>query len=1162
MLWALAAAALLAGCAPAYADPISFAILSTVSATLAASAVAVSVTTFALTTAASLALSYLVSALMPKQPATPGTSSGRLSAGGAVPRSLIVGQSMTAGSLVYANTFGNAGGTPNAFLVQVIALSDIPVGGLAEIWVNGAEVTWDPEATPGAHGIAIPEYEKNNNDHLWIRFYDGTQGSADSALVSLFSGDSNRPYGSDRIGTGIAYVVVTARVNTKLWSGYPELKFVLDGIKLYDRRFDDENGGSGDQREDDPSTWEFTANPIVIVENILRGIRYDGQWLYGAQTVSPAMLPADSWTAAATECDAPIDLDGGGDEPQFVAGGEIPFNVQPADAIEELLKSCNGKLAEIGGRYKVRAGAAGSSVFSISDADILSTDKQTFEPFPSLGRIVNAVTAKYVSPTDGWSEKDAPPLYDADLEDDDGGRRQAADVTYGFVHSGTQVQRLMKAERATQRAFRQHAIPLGPEAFVLEPLDVITWTSARNGYSAKLFDVTHADDLPNLNNVTGLKEIDPAAYDWDEGEDEQPVVTAPTVVVRPSPQAIVAPSFTGVAMDGGNGRQVAAVHVTWDPVVDDIRGVMIQIRRDSDDVVVLEHSQLEFVEAGEIFLSHNILPETDYEGRIQLIPASNRDATWSSWLPFSTPNVLISQSQLDAELDAKIDSIGVPVDLTSLQNAVVQLAQLVDNQGQIIDGLVSTVGDVSAQALFRMAVNANPDSGAVALIEANVRSETAFGWAFGGWQLACFSDVEVGLQYSRFRVKADLFQVGLPEAAGGDFIPLFEVGEVNGEPAIVLRAEAYRDNGIGKKSLALGAATTIHYLEDASGVTRTWTAWNATDTVSEIIVATEADGPTIIEVQGKIDESADHGAAAQGNMTFTIEVNGVSVFSTNVWPNANGFERHLHHNFCFKVLKADLAAGTNTITLKMFVNQTSGSNTSTVSKILWTVHEHHKPVLQAGSAADAAVSYHTALTGTAANDPTHSGVSIGSAATNRLVVLAVTTQGGNYITSITIGGIEATRIRRINPGGDFFVSNEIWQALVPSGTTADIAIETNGSLNAYAIGVFSVTSVSVNAIDTAIDSSDAGATLSLDDIAANKGGVGIVVSGGRGRDTFAGAWSAGDTVTERAEGTIGNLHYAFYSFPIAANSTTNDFIITSNNASGADKHGAVGATWR
>jgi hypothetical protein len=654
---AAVAVSLIAGpSAPARAEPVSIAILTAIglSEFAVAGSVAVALTTFVLTTAAALGVSYLATALQSKKATQPtettGGTTGRLQAGGALPRSFIVGRYMTAGSLAYGNTFGQAGNTPNAYFVQVIALSDIPVTGLAGLLVGGEPVTWNPGATPATEGIAIPEYASGGADHLWVRFYDGRQTTADARLVALFGSDPDRPYTDRRIGTGVAYAVVTALVDQELFSGFPACKFVLDGVPFYDRRFDSTAGGSGPQRLTDQSTWVLTSNLIVISENILRGISYAGQWLYGAQTVTGPQLPFASWTAAASECDVPIDLAGGGTEPQFAGGAEIRLDVQPADMLDELLKGCNGKLAEIGGTYKVRAGAAGAAVFSFTDADILSTEPQTFDPFPSLGQVINHVTAKYVSPAEAWNVKDAPPLQSSALEALDGGRRQSVNVVYNVVTSGTRVQRLMKSARDEQRAFRRHALPMPPEAFVLEPLDVVSWSSTRNGYVNKTFEIVSADDLPNLNMALAVRELDPNAYDWHAATDEQPVVDGTIQILRPPAQPIIdwfADPYTITA----GAFSKPAILIGWDPNTHDVDGIRFEVRvKATSDVVLRDDKDANVLAIGALVVSQNLLPNTLYQARGQYRPASPRPVLWSNWLDVLTPNILVEPASLTTEV--------------------------------------------------------------------------------------------------------------------------------------------------------------------------------------------------------------------------------------------------------------------------------------------------------------------------------------------------------------------------------------------------------------------------------------------------------------------------------------------------------------------------------
>jgi len=650
-LWMLAGAQ-----TPARAEPISISILTALS--IEATATAVAVTTVALTAVASTALSigvsYLKAAMAGQQaPDTPvGGSSGKLAAGGVVPRAFGVGTYMTGGSLTYHNTFGQDGKTPNAYYVQEIALADLPSNGLVQIIVNGTPVTFDPNAAQDADGVPIPEYTFAGQTFLWARFFDGTQTEADARMLALFEADADRPYSNRRVGFGVAKVVMTARVRPEVFQGFPQYKFALRGISLYDRRHDSTNGGSGAQRLNDPDTWAFTENVAVIRENILRGIRYDGVWQWGAQTVTAAQLPAGSWVAAANECDAPIALAGGGTEPQFRAGGEILYGQLPAEVLTELLKADNGKLAEIGGVYKTRSGAAGAAVFSITDADIRTKDAQTCDPFVGQDATINYVTARYLSPAEGWALKDAPPLADDALEALDG-RRLPTSVDYGFVSWPNQVQRLMRSERDTSRAWRRHVLPLPPDAFVLEPLDVISWTSARNGYVNKTFDITTADDLPSLNMGVGIKELDGNAYNWSPAN-QKPIVDGGLAIVRPAPQTIV-DWFVEPYIFNIGGVERAGVRFGWDNEQDDVDGIRVQVRLKASGVLQLDTEEGKRVfEAAALAVSQNLVPNTQYQGQIQYRPASPREAAWSGWRDVTTPDVRISGSELADEINAKL----------------------------------------------------------------------------------------------------------------------------------------------------------------------------------------------------------------------------------------------------------------------------------------------------------------------------------------------------------------------------------------------------------------------------------------------------------------------------------------------------------------------------
>ncbi|UGX98225.1 phage tail protein [Bradyrhizobium barranii subsp. barranii] len=487
-----------------------------------------------------LATSYAVRALTGQPQQQSGADAfgvqGKLAGGGDVPRSFGLGYHVTAGSLVYANTWGNGYDTPNAFLSQVIAVSDLPGERLVGLWVNGAKVTLGEARASvlGADsmGYAVPEYIRPHNGegaplpHLYVKFYDGTQTGADLVMLNVSS--AQRPYTSAHVGKGVCYVVIHAFNDENLWSGFPTFKFELSGVPLYDPSRDSTVGGSGSQTHGDYGDPSIVRGgdgdnfPAVQIYNLLLGFYYNGAWLYGLQNTSAARLPVSNWIAQIDKCRSTV-IGASGPEPSYRTGGQINVNAQLANAIEAFLTGCQGRISEIGGFYKIHLGAPDTPTFTFSDGDILSTETQVYRPFFSLADSVNGIQATYPDPVQGWNTATAPPYYREDLEVLDGDRRLMADPSFDFVPYAEQAQRLQKSAIEEAQRARTHTLSLPPAFWIVEPGDVGEWTSQRNGYDAKQFRVDAMVDRANLDVILSLTEVDPSDYDWDSDADFTPV---------------------------------------------------------------------------------------------------------------------------------------------------------------------------------------------------------------------------------------------------------------------------------------------------------------------------------------------------------------------------------------------------------------------------------------------------------------------------------------------------------------------------------------------------------------------------------------------------------------------------------------------------------------
>lgn len=638
----------------AHAEPVSL-IISAIALTLKAGGIGAMLIKAAFGIALKVGASLLQQAMAKTQP-QPGIT-GQLQVGGSNSLSFIVGSYATAGSLEYVNTgsvFNDK--TPNNTLVQVVTLSDLPVTAIRDtVWVNGEKCTRSTSVAVrannggrlGPQSYPLTEYKEGDYYFLFARYFLGDQTAAFPELVSLFGSDSDKPWQTDMIGRGVAYVALSSYINRKLFTSLPSARYEVDGIKLYDPRKDSTVGGSGSHRWGQPETYEFSANPVVIIYNLLRGIWYEGELVYGPG-IPAARLPLDNWFASMNECDIPVALSEGGTEPQFRAGYEIKTaEHQPIDVIQELLKTCNGKMAEIGGTYKVHVGAPGLPVYFVTDEDFVVTEEQEFDPFPGLENTFNGASATYPDPAGGWEMKDAPLRLFPDYEEQDDGRRLLADFQFNAATSPTQVQRLMTSMVQDGRRFRKHRGTLPPSAFVLEPLDVIAWTSVREGYISKLFPIDSMDDLVNANQAVAIHEADPSDFDW-EFTDELPWTVGPLVPTWPPTQVMTGWSVEPAEVKDSSGApRRPSIKVNYPGDMEDVSDVVITVRLAEDGSQAFYgkvpygpiEKDGEPISLKSVVLNGTFLPNEDYEVEGAFVPFSGRGIEPTGWMAVKTPDI-------------------------------------------------------------------------------------------------------------------------------------------------------------------------------------------------------------------------------------------------------------------------------------------------------------------------------------------------------------------------------------------------------------------------------------------------------------------------------------------------------------------------------------------
>jgi len=624
---------LIAGAQPADANPllgVIGSIVTSVQAFAASSALGAALVRLG----AGIVLSALATALRPK-PRDPGLQTRTTLSGGTNPEWIILGRYATAGVLAAPRL---THGASHEYLTHVIALAGASGHGLLRVAINGEWVSLGTTPHPDYGAPVQGKYQGK----AWVKFYDGTQTVADPMMLAKYGSHPDFPWSADMIGNGICYAIVTCKYDRELFAGFPQLRFELSGIPLYDPRKDASLGGVGTHVLSDPTTWEVSENPAVQIYNIMLGIPLPGGDHWGGG-LAQADLPLANWVAAMNACDAPVTLAAGGSEPQYRAGFEARLDQEPASVIEELLKACSGEMADIGGSWKIRVGAPALPTLVITDDDIIITADQSFAPFVGLENTHNGITASHPDPDALWEAHAAPPRYNAAWEAEDQGRRLVADLSLPAVPYAVQVQRLMAAWISDERRWRRHELTLPPMALQLEPLDVISWTSARNGYSAKAFEVGAVVDAPrSLMQRVSLREVDPADYSWSPTM-ELPANSITPTITLPAPVAVAGWTVQGVSIADAQGTaRRPALRLSWDPTIT-AQGLQWEIRVSGSTTLAASGTVLDLT-GGEVVVSEGVLPGTSFEARARLV--SDHPTAWTGWIGAIAPDVRLGSSDL------------------------------------------------------------------------------------------------------------------------------------------------------------------------------------------------------------------------------------------------------------------------------------------------------------------------------------------------------------------------------------------------------------------------------------------------------------------------------------------------------------------------------------
>ena len=261
-------------------------------------------------------------------------------------RKLIYGTVRTGGTIVYqANS-----GEDNKYLHNFVIFSE---GANEEI----SEIYFDDVKVYGTHPIADGYYYYNKySTNPEAATVDGNKVEIQLKTGAGYAGISggeipNQWTGAHQLSK-LCYAYIRLEYSDEIYTnGFPKITAIIKGRKLYDPRQDSTAtaySGSGSQRIDDTSTWEYSNNSAVCLLNYMLDDRIGlGESLDA--------FDAPSLLASMNDCDVDIPLSAGGTQKKYTCDGIIDSKNSHKANIQNILTSMNGQLLYSGGKYHVKS---------------------------------------------------------------------------------------------------------------------------------------------------------------------------------------------------------------------------------------------------------------------------------------------------------------------------------------------------------------------------------------------------------------------------------------------------------------------------------------------------------------------------------------------------------------------------------------------------------------------------------------------------------------------------------------------------------------------------------------------------------------------------------------------------------------------------------------
>ncbi|WP_417345692.1 phage tail protein [Ferrimonas sp.] len=334
------------------------------------------------------------------------------------------------------------------------------------------------------------------------------------------------------------------------YSGEPQRRYIVDGLLVWDPR-------DSAQQANDPTTWQWSANPALCVLHFLRMAKADGGWGLPLER-----LILDDYIEEANWIDTTLVTGSDGNErPVMSCNLVLDTHQGRLDNLRELYRCCRARPRWRAGKLGFAIDRHRPSVMRLDENDLVGAQVATPERDQRKNRITIEFTDGangYVTNTATWPTPDDPE-FDQYLADDLG-LEQTDTIKCPAIDNFDEALQMAEVLCRRSRSRETGSWELPPRAAALEGGDVIEVTDADRGWGQRYFQlvtVTTSGSAEELEVHAELERYDPSIFTWRD----KPLPPPSPDYDIPSP--VVVPMPTGLAYHAPTDHQPQG-RLTWD----------------------------------------------------------------------------------------------------------------------------------------------------------------------------------------------------------------------------------------------------------------------------------------------------------------------------------------------------------------------------------------------------------------------------------------------------------------------------------------------------------------------------------------------------------------------------------------------------------------------